>query len=163
MKILLWIMGICVILNVVLVLWEKYKYPVCPECHDNLRSKRVNGKIVCSIHGVVCILLFFCIVGHGNAQEFFEFRKKFSKNLPAHHVLVKLAQDVDIYLVTVPDGCHIYMIAEGLGIDPIIPNRKYSGHAVAFPRNSSGLQELAEFLDKDGDGVITLDELSEIY
>ncbi|MCG2701328.1 hypothetical protein L6267_04125 [Candidatus Parcubacteria bacterium] len=157
----LWIMGICLALLAVFALWDSYKYPVCPKCHDNLRSRRIKGKIVCRIHGAVCILLFFCGAICGNAQEISD-AKKFSENLPEYHALVKLAPDVNIYMVTAIDGCHIDILAKRLGIFPRVQDREYSGHAVAFPRNSSGLKQLAEDLAK-GDGIITLDELFEVY
>jgi len=43
-----------------------------------------------------------------------------------------------------------------------VQDREYSGHAVAFPKNSPGLKQMAEDLAK-GDGIITLDELFEVY
>ena len=53
MSIVLLIIGICVILMAVFGLWDSYKYPICPKCHDNLRFRRVKGKIICQIHGEV--------------------------------------------------------------------------------------------------------------
>lgn len=158
---LLWIIGICLVLGVVFILWDSYKYPVCRKCHNNLRTRRVKGKAICRIHGAICILLFFCGANYSNAQEISDV-KKFSENLPEYHALVKLAPDIDICMVTAIDGCHIDILAKRLGIFPRVQDREYSGHAVAFPRNSPGLKQLAEDLDKDGDGIITLDELFNI-
>ena len=52
---LLW--SICVIACLVLVcfwifLWlEDYRYPVCPECNNNSKTKRWKGGAYCEIHG----------------------------------------------------------------------------------------------------------------
>ncbi len=34
--------------------YDDYKYPVCPYCGDNLKSKRIKRNLIrCEIHGLV--------------------------------------------------------------------------------------------------------------
>lgn len=106
--------------------------------------------------------LFFYGGDYSKAQEFPE--REFARNLLNYnHVLVKLSSDIDIYMVTSRNGTHINILAEKLGINPIISNRKYSNYCIAFFPNNLELKQMAKELDKNDDKVISLNELSEIY
>ncbi|MCJ7615827.1 MAG: hypothetical protein MUO43_04750 [Desulfobacterales bacterium] len=99
---------------------------------------------------------------YSKAQEFPE--REFANNLLQYnHVLVKLSSDIDICMVTSRNGSHIDILAEKLGIKPIISNRKYSNYCIAFSPNNLELKQMAKELDKNDDKVISLNELSEIY
>jgi len=54
MKVLLILLGI-IVLGILflfgLVIYESYRYPVCPKCESNEYSVRVKGKNICSVHG----------------------------------------------------------------------------------------------------------------
>jgi len=56
MSILRWI-GIVFLFVVlgeaVIFRYDTYRYPLCPECRNNLYSKRVKGKIICQVHGEI--------------------------------------------------------------------------------------------------------------
>lgn len=118
------------------------------------------------IKKLLCIglgaFLFFYGGDYNKAQEFSE--REFTRNLlNDNHVLVKLSSDIDIYMVTSRNGAHINILAEKLGINPIISNRKYSNYCIAFPPNNIELKQMAKELDKNDDKVISLNELFEIY
>jgi len=56
MNILAWIGVICGILmltGIGICVHDGYKYPVCPKCGDNLKTKRIKGEIICQIHGKI--------------------------------------------------------------------------------------------------------------
>ena len=54
MKVLLILLGIIILGTLFLfglVIYEKYRYPVCPKCESNKYAKRMKGKNICSVHG----------------------------------------------------------------------------------------------------------------
>lgn len=56
MSIPLWVgifYGILAAATIGILLYDGYRYPVCPQCGCNLCCKRIKGKIICSIHGEV--------------------------------------------------------------------------------------------------------------
>lgn len=113
------------------------------------------------------ISLFVYGADYIHAQEIPEHVRKYGKRLErissGEHILVKLANDIDIYLVTSINGYQVNFLAEKLGISPIMPNKRYSCCRIAFPSNNLELKQMAKKLDTDGDGIITLEEFGDIY
>ncbi|MFH1521978.1 MAG: hypothetical protein ABIF18_03395, partial [archaeon] len=73
--------------------------------------------------------LSFNGIGYSKAQEASRF---IENSLDYEHVRVKLSDDIDTYMITSRNGCHVNILANYLGIDPIISNRKYSKRSIAF-------------------------------
>ncbi len=92
-----------------------------------------------------------------------KYGKKLEKHSSGEHVLVRLARDIDVYIVTSRNGWHINFLAEKLGIHSIRSNRNYSSGGIAFPSGNLDLKQMAKKLDTDGNGIIDLDELGAIY
>lgn len=42
---------IVVLIIVVFLYYDVYKYPICPLCGHNLNAKRIKGKVICGVHG----------------------------------------------------------------------------------------------------------------
>jgi len=56
MNILMWagiVYGVLALAGIGILLYDMYRYPVCPLCGNNLGIRRVKGKIICQIHGEV--------------------------------------------------------------------------------------------------------------
>lgn len=50
------IVGVAVFFFIFLIgffLYDGHKYPICPRCEDNSRTKRKKGKVICAAHGDV--------------------------------------------------------------------------------------------------------------
>lgn len=47
------LLGMCAvgIATIITMLWDSYKYPVCPKCLHNKRTSRRSGKRFCFTHG----------------------------------------------------------------------------------------------------------------
>lgn len=79
-------------------------------------------------------------------------------------VLVRLARDIDTYVVTSKNGYHLNQIAEKFGIKPIEREGGYSNYDIGFySTNTDMLKYLSDKLDKNKDKIISIDELFEFY
>ncbi len=103
--------------------------------------------------------LFFNGRNYAKAQEIYEPVKNLSEY---GHVSVRLSANSKYSIVTEKKGWHVETFGKYAGVTPIISNRKYSRFTVAFP-DSLKLEQSANKLDKNNDGTIDLDELSDIY
>jgi len=79
------------------------------------------------------------------------------------HIKVKLSSDIDKYIITSRNGTHVKILADYLGITPMMSNMGCSECLFAFHPNNPELEQLATKLDTNKDGTINLEELSSIY
>lgn len=80
----------------------------------------------------------------------------------SEHVVVKLSAESKYSIITPKNGQRIHLFAKKLDIEPIMPNKLYSRHRVAFSHDKK-IDRLAEQLDTDQDYIIDLDESFKLY
>ena len=79
-----------------------------------------------------------------------------------NHVVVKLSAESKYSIITPKNGQRIHLFATELDIEPIMPNKPYSRHRVAFLHDEK-IEQLAKQLDINQDYIIDLGESFKLY